>query len=85
MSNKKKFIFIILVLGALVASYFLFFKMTKEKALKIIVAAKEGRVASTYSGFGDDFLIEWAKAIKKNSPDFTLNGKMYDTLTGKSK
>jgi hypothetical protein len=82
----KKVIFILIILSLLgVGSYFLFFHLTKDKAIKIIVAAASGRTSATYATFGDEYLIAWAKAIKAKSPSFVDGGKTYDTLTGKSK
>jgi hypothetical protein len=82
---KKTLIIILIVLSVIIGSYFLFFHMTKNKALDIIVQAKPGRTPGDFSGFDTDFLIAWARAIKRSSPDFTVNGKIYSTDTAKGK
>lgn len=83
----KKAIFIaILIIVIGVASYFLFFMMTKNKAIKLIVAAAPStRTAASLSGFDDTYLIEWGKALRGKDSDFTTGGKTYDSLTGRAK
>ncbi len=61
--------------------------MTRAQALGIIVAAKSGRIASSYSTFGTGFLIDWASGItssyiNKSLTTFTSNNKKYYIATG---
>ncbi len=73
---------ILIVIVAGVITYFVFFRMTKEKAIKTIVEAKSGRTADSLTALGDDYLIAWAKAIKSKDVSFITEGKTYNTLTG---
>ncbi len=78
---KITFIILIIIIAGVI-TYFVFFRITKEKAIKIIVEAKSGRSADSLSGLGDDYLIAWAKAIKAKESSFITEGKTYNTLTG---
>jgi hypothetical protein len=82
--KKVIFIIIILAISATLTWYFVL-RIDKAKALKIIVKAKPGRLESSYAPFEEDFLIAWARAIRRGSPDFTHNGKNYSTETAKAK
>lgn len=50
--------------------------MTRTEADKIL--------GGTPSSYGDDFVIAWAKARKKEQVFFTVGGKKYHTTTGKA-
>lgn len=82
---KKAIFIIVIILIAAVLTWYFVLRITKEKAIKVIVAAKAGRLASSFATFEEDFLIAWARAIKRISPDFTHNGKNYSTDTGREK
>lgn len=82
----KKAIFItIVVLILAFAGWFFFIRMTKERAVKIIYKADTTRDTAKINAMGDEFLIAWAKAIRGANPEFTYNGKMYNTGTATAK
>ena len=68
----------------LIGKYLLFPSMTREDAVKIIVAA--GHTSQDYTDqklWGTNYLTAWAAALRKNFPTFKLNNSLYDTKTGK--
>lgn len=82
----KKALFIIIVLAGLgVGYYFLFYKLDKKKAILILVKDDSSRDATMLGSFDENFVISWATAIRRGSPDFSYNGKNYTTSTGKAK
>lgn len=82
----KKTIFIILVLIIIAAFYyFYFYRINKKNAIKILLKANPERSESSVSSFDEEFLIAWATAVRRESPDFTYNGKVYVSSTGKAK
>lgn len=81
----KKIIIVLITLGVLFAIYWFFIRMTKPKAIKLIVeSGMHSNANATLDSFDDKFLIAWAKAIKKASLTFIVNGKVYNTKGGKS-
>lgn len=72
---------IALVIVAAVVWYF-FFRMTKDKAVKIL---KDGGFTSDPSSFDEAFIIAWSKAANKGNETFKYNGKEYMTMGGKAK
>lgn len=83
MSNAKIFWLVLFVLVASAGVWY-FTRMTKEKAIQVILNAKSGRSESSLSTLGKDYLIKWAKAIKSGKATFELDGKTYKTDTGTS-
>lgn len=85
-SKAGKIAFIVIVLIIIgISVWFVFFRMNKKKAIKTITEASSSRTPSSLEGFDEDYLIQWALAIKRQSPDFSVRGKIYSTDTGKSK
>jgi len=67
-----------------VTYYFMFVRMTKDKAIKILSSRESGIVdAEKLKTFGDDYVIAWGKAELKGKLTFELDGKAYSTATGK--
>jgi hypothetical protein len=59
-------------------------RMTKDRALDIIVKAREGRKRSSYDGFDEWFLKEWATAIRDGESSWvSKSGKTHSTDTAK--
>jgi hypothetical protein len=85
LKNKKIIFFVIVILIAGSLFWYFVLNITKEKAVKIIYKANTSRDQATLLGMDENYLIEWAKAIKSATPEFTHNGKTYDTGTGKAK
>lgn len=85
MKAGKILFIVILVIIIGVTSWFIFFRMDKKKAIKTIIKANSSRSASSLESFDEDYLIQWALAIKRQSPDFSVRGKIYSTDTGKAK
>lgn len=85
MKAGKILFVIILVVIIGVTAWFVFFRIDKKKAIKTIVKANSSRSSSSLEGFDEDYLIQWALAIKRQSPDFSVRGKIYSTDTGKAK
>lgn len=51
--------------------------MSRSQALGIIVAAKSGRTAASFSGFADGYLIAWAKGITNSYTNKTITKFYY--------
>lgn len=81
----KKIIIVLIVLGVMFSIYWFFIRITKPKAIKLIVeSGMHSNANSALDSFEDKYLIAWAKAIKKASLTFTVNGKVYNVKGGKS-
>ncbi len=81
----KKIIIISIILGVLFAVYWFGIRVTKDKAIKIIVeSGAHSNANGSLSNFGDSYLIAWAKALKKGESTFTDSGKNYSVLGGKA-
>lgn len=68
----------------LTVAYFVFFRITKEKAVKIISAANSARSTTALSAMDEEYLISWANAIRWKKATFSHQGKNYLTSTGRS-
>lgn len=55
---------------------------TKEEALQYLV--RTGKRRENIQGFGDQYLIAWAKGARSGSQYFIYQGKKFSTQTGKS-
>ncbi len=80
---KKLFIGILIVI-ILTICYFVFFRITKEKAIKIISKANPAISATALSGMDEEYLIAWANGIRWHKATFSHQGKNYLTETGRS-
>lgn len=80
----KKIFIAIIILIILTVCYFVFFRITKEKAVKIISGANSARSTTALDGMDEEYLISWANAIRWKRAVFSHQGKNYLTETGKS-
>ncbi len=80
---KKLFIGILVIL-TLTVCYFLFFRITKEKAIAIITKANSGRDATALAAMDEEYLIAWANGIRWHKVTFSHQGKNYLVETGRA-
>ena len=75
-----------IILGASATYYFMFMRMTREKAINILNELGNFQVkldSQNSKIYQDDYLIAWAKALKKDDNSFDLGDSTYSTKTGK--
>ena len=63
----------------IVGKLLLFPSMSRAEAVQILMAAGHNPDPS----FGDDYVIAWARAVKKRLSQFRLGKSIYSTQTGK--
>lgn len=79
----KKLIIFLIAAALIFGVWFFFIRMTKSKAIKMIVAGGMYADANALKDFDEQTLISWAKAFKKAELTFTSNGKTYNVKGGK--
>jgi len=85
--NIKKIVIIglsILIVASL-AYWFFLIRLTKEKAIKIIVGAGMNNNPEFLNGADEGYVINWAKAYRKAEPTFEYKKKTYLVVGGKAK
>lgn len=84
MSKKTIFLIILALIAAFWAWYFFVYKITKVKAVKILVKDNSRLKEATLNNYGEDYLVAWATAVRSKKSTFDLNGKSYSTEGGKA-
>lgn len=80
----KKIIITIIALVIIFTVWYKFFRMTKAKAIKLIVQSGMHKNTSSFlDGAGESYVINWAKAIKVGDTTFEDNGKIHTVFGGK--
>ncbi len=79
---KKLFIGVIVVI-ILTVCYFLFFRITKEKAISIITKVNQSD-ATALATMDEEYLIAWANGIRWHKVTFSHQGKNYLVETGRA-
>lgn len=57
--------------------------MTREQAIEIVNSLNPSNPMADANAYDTDYLVARAKAIKSKSDTFTLDGKTYNTKTGR--
>lgn len=80
----KKLIIFLIAAALIFGAWYFFIRMTKDKAIKLIVEGGMFADANALKGWDEQTLISWAKAFKKAELTFTSNGKTYKVQGGKA-
>lgn len=81
MKKSEMFAFILLAVLLTILIYVSFIRIGERRAISII-SKSTGHDATDLANYGEDYLISWAKSIRKEQATFTYNGAKFDSKTG---
>jgi hypothetical protein len=79
--NKKTLLWVAILGGAGYGIWWMVKNMHVTPRQKSILDIEE----KSYSGLEDAYLKAWGDAVKAGKPDFTYNGKVYNSVGGSVK